>query len=47
MAIELYMQDSEAHDEESDVLTKQHTDRSYSPWSSKIYTLRQTPQLKK
>ncbi len=47
MALELYMQDNEAHDEESDVLTKLHTDRSYSPWSSKIYTLRQTPQLKK
>lgn len=47
MALELYMQDNEAHDEESDVLTKVHTDRSYSPWSSKIYTLRQTPQLKK
>lgn len=46
-ALYLYAVDSEAHDDESFQITMQHTDRSYSPWSSKIYTLRQTPQVKK
>lgn len=46
-ALHLFMEDSEAHDEESDIVTQRHTDRTYSPWSSKIYTLRQTPQLNK
>ena len=47
LALHLYIVESEAHDEESFVMTLQHTDRSYSPWSSKIYGLRQTPQLKR
>lgn len=47
MALYLYRQESETHDEESYVMTMQHTDRSYSPWSSKIYSLRQTPQVRK
>ena len=46
-ALHLYNADSATHDEESYVMTLQHTDRSYSPWSSKIYGLRQVPQLKK
>lgn len=46
-ALHLFIEDNEAHDEESDVVTQQHTDRTYSPWSSKIYTLRQTPQVQK
>jgi Na+-transporting methylmalonyl-CoA/oxaloacetate decarboxylase gamma subunit len=47
LALHLYKVESETHDEESLVMTLQHTDRSYSPWSSKIYGLRQTPQLKR
>ncbi|MCF0205372.1 MAG: OadG family protein [Muribaculaceae bacterium] len=33
-----------AHDQENTVLTINKVKRAYSPWSSKIYTLRQTPQ---
>lgn len=47
MAIHLFMQDNEAHDVEYTVLTINKVSKSYSPWSSKIYTLRETPQLKK
>ena len=46
-AMHLYQQDDEGHDEESFVVTLHHTDRTYSPWSSKIYTLRQTPTVNK
>ncbi|MBR3065179.1 MAG: OadG family protein [Bacteroidales bacterium] len=46
-AMHLYNEDSETHDEESFVVTLHHTDRTYSPWSSKIYTLRETPQVNK
>ncbi len=47
VALHLFKEEDEAHDEESFLLTLQHTDRTYSPWSSKIYTLRQTPSVKK
>ena len=46
-AMHLYMEDNETHDDESFVVTLKHTDRTYSPWSSKIYTLRETPQVNK
>lgn len=46
-AMHLYAQDDEGHDEESFIVTLHHTDRTYSPWSSKIYTLRETPQVNK
>jgi glutaconyl-CoA/methylmalonyl-CoA decarboxylase subunit delta len=42
MAIFLYFQ--EVHDKESAVLTISKTSRAYSPWSSKIYGLRQNPR---
>jgi hypothetical protein len=38
MALHLYM--SEIHDEESGVLTIKKVSRTYSPWSSKIYAVR-------
>jgi len=44
-ALHLFIEENEAHDEESFTITQVHTDRTYSPWSSKIYTLRQTPQI--
>ena len=47
MAIHLFMIENEAHDFEETVLTINKVSRTYSPWSSKIYTLRETPQLKK
>ncbi|MCF0167305.1 MAG: OadG family protein [Bacteroidales bacterium] len=47
MAYHLFAEENEAHDEESFVVTLTHTDRSYSPWSSKIYGLRETPQIKR
>ena len=39
MALHLYY--SEIHDKEDTVLTINQTSRTYSPWSSKIYGLRQ------
>jgi glutaconyl-CoA/methylmalonyl-CoA decarboxylase subunit delta len=42
MAMYLYFQ--EVHDKESAVLTINRTSRSYSPWSSKIYGIRQYPR---
>ncbi|HIZ86246.1 MAG TPA: OadG family protein [Candidatus Coprenecus stercoravium] len=46
-ALHLYQEENEAHDNESLTITMSHTDRSYSPWNSKIYTLRQTPTVRK
>ena len=42
MALNLYQ--SEIHDEENTVLTIKRVARTYSPWSSKIYTLRKYPK---
>lgn len=42
MALHEYLND--AHDIEDMILTINKVKRSYSPWSSKIYTLRQTPR---
>jgi Na+-transporting methylmalonyl-CoA/oxaloacetate decarboxylase gamma subunit len=42
MALHLYY--SEMHDKEDTVLTINQTSRTYSPWSSKIYGLRQHPR---
>jgi Na+-transporting methylmalonyl-CoA/oxaloacetate decarboxylase gamma subunit len=43
-ALHAYNQDSEAHDIENTILTINKVTKNYSPWSSKIYTLRETPQ---
>jgi Na+-transporting methylmalonyl-CoA/oxaloacetate decarboxylase gamma subunit len=45
-ALHAYFQDDETHDLENTVLTIDKVKRNYSPWSSKIYTLRETPQKK-
>lgn len=42
MALHLYM--NELHDRESAILTISKVARTYSPWSSKIYGLRQSPR---
>ncbi len=43
-ALHLYF--SELHDEESNVITMKKISRRYSPWSSKIYGLRNHPGRK-
>lgn len=43
IALALHLYQSELHDYENTVLTIQKVSRTYSPWSSKIYTLRKTP----
>ena len=46
IAMAMHEMQSDVHDGEDTVLTITRVKRSYSPWSSKIYTLRETP-LKK
>lgn len=43
IAMALYLYQSEMHDYENTVLTINKVSRNYSPWSSKIYTLRKIP----
>ena len=43
IAMTLFMYQIEMHDYENTVLTIQKVSRNYSPWSSKIYTLRKYP----
>lgn len=40
----LYEMDQDVHDIESTVLTIEYAKRKYSPWSSKIYNMRQLPK---
>jgi len=44
IAMALYMYQNEMHDYENTVLTINKVSRNYSPWSSKIYTLRKLPR---
>jgi hypothetical protein len=44
IAMALYMYQNDLHDYENAVLTMQRVSRTYSPWSSKIYTLRKSPR---
>ena len=44
IAMAMHEMQSDVHDVEETVLTITRVKRSYSPWSSKIYTLRETPQ---
>ena len=46
IAMALHEMQSDVHDVEETVLTITRVKRSYSPWSSKIYTLRETPNKK-
>jgi Na+-transporting methylmalonyl-CoA/oxaloacetate decarboxylase gamma subunit len=45
-AIHLYMQEDDVHDLENTILTIHKVTRAYSPWSSKIYGLREVPRKK-
>jgi hypothetical protein len=44
IAMALYMYSSELHDQENPVITMIRTSKTYSPWSSKIYSLRRIPR---
>lgn len=44
IALALHMHLEEVHDYEKMILTLQRVMRPYSPWSSKIYGLRQNPR---
>ena len=44
VAMALYLYQNEMHDFENTVLTVKKVARTYSPWSSKIYTLRKNPR---
>lgn len=46
IAMAMHEMQNDVHDVEDTVLTITRVKRSYSPWSSKIYTLRETPQKK-
>ena len=46
ISMALHEMQDEVHDVEDTVLTITRVKRSYSPWSSKIYTLRETPPRK-
>ena len=39
----LYLYETDEHDQESTILTINRVTKTYSPWSSKIYGLRQMP----
>lgn len=41
LALSMYMRD--IHDFEQTIITMQKVMRPYSPWSSKIYSIRETP----
>ena len=45
IAMALYLYQVELHDEENTVLTIKKVSKAYSPWSSKIYTLRKNPRI--
>lgn len=40
IATALYLYFNDMHDEESDVITMKRVSRTYSPWSSKFYSMR-------
>jgi hypothetical protein len=44
IALAIHMYKREIHDMESLTITLKKVSRVYSPWSSKIYTLRQNPR---
>lgn len=44
IALAVHMYKNELHDQESFTITLKKVSRIYSPWSSKIYTLRQNPR---
>ena len=47
IAMALYELNDEHHDFESSILTIKKAQRNYSPWNSKVLSLRQNPIIKK
>lgn len=45
MALHLYLSDQ--HDEESNIITIKKISRRYSPWSSKLYGMREIPTVRR
>lgn len=45
IAMALYLYSQEIHDFENTVLTIKKVSKTYSPWSSKIYSLRNNPRI--
>ena len=45
IALAIHLYKSQMHDMDSLTITLRKVSRIYSPWSSKIYTLRQNPRL--
>jgi len=44
IALAIHMYKTDLHDQESFTITLKKVSKIYSPWSSKIYTLRQNPR---
>jgi type III secretory pathway component EscV len=44
IALAIHMYKSQMHDQDNFTITLRKVSRIYSPWSSKIYTLRQNPR---
>ena len=44
IAMALYLYQNELHDYENTVLTINKVSKNYSPWSSKLYGLREIPR---
>ncbi len=44
IALAIHMYQNDLHDQESFTITLKKVSKIYSPWSSKIYTLRQNPR---
>jgi hypothetical protein len=44
IGLAIHMYKNEMHDQESFTITLKKVSKIYSPWSSKIYTLRQNPR---
>jgi hypothetical protein len=40
IAMALYLYFNEMHDQESDIITVKRVSKTYSPWSSKLYSMR-------
>lgn len=47
IAMALQLHEDDAHDYEDTILTMSRVERRYSPWSSKLYGLRETPNKKR
>ncbi len=47
ISMAIHLNEDSQHDEEDTILTIRHIEKKYSPWSSKIYGLREVPEKRK